>query len=145
MAIRFFEENVRANLKNKIALKKFIQTKIESLDEDIEEIDINFVFCTDDYLLEKNIEFLDHDTLTDIITFDLSPADNILHAEIYISKDRVADNAKNYEVSYTNELHRVIFHGILHLLGYGDKTEQEAKVMRSMEAKFLAEYELSDK
>lgn len=145
MAIRFFEENVRANLKNKMALKKFIQTKIESLDEDIEEIDINFVFCTDDYLLEKNIEFLNHDTLTDIITFDLSPADSILHAEIYISKDRVADNAKNYGVSYTNELHRVIFHGILHLLGYGDKTEQEAKMMRSMEAKFLAEYELSDK
>lgn len=144
MAIQFFEEGVRANLKNKIALKKFIQKKIESAAPELKEIDLNIIFCKDDYLLEKNIEFLNHDTLTDIITFDLSPAPTSLHAEIYISRDRVVDNAKQYEVSYQNELHRVIFHGILHLLGYGDKTEQESKEMRHMESKFIAEYGLID-
>ena len=143
MAIRFFEEDTKARLTNKTKLKNFILQKIKEHKESLQEIDINYIFCTDDALLQKNKEFLNHDTFTDIITFDLSPAEALLHAEIYISIDRVAENAKSFGVTYQNELHRVIFHGILHLLGYGDKTEKESKVMRQMETNFLNQYGLA--
>lgn len=134
MAIRYFEEEgVRSKLKQKRALSKFISEDIVRKHLDVQQIDINYIFCNDESLLEKNIAFLDHNTLTDIITFDLSATEDDLMAELYISVDRVADNAAAFGVSYEQELHRVIFHGILHLCGFKDKTDKDAKEMRRQE------------
>lgn len=134
MAIRYFEEEgVRSKLKQKRALSKFISDEIVLKHLDVQQIDINYIFCNDESLLEKNIAFLDHNTLTDIITFDLSATEEDLMAELYISVDRVADNAAAFGVSYEQELHRVIFHGILHLCGFKDKSDKDAREMRRQE------------
>lgn len=98
---------------------------------------LGYVFCSDDFLLEINQQFLDHDTLTDIVTFDYTEG-TILNGEIYISTDRVADNAKDFNVDFDTELRRVIIHGLLHMCGYGDKTEDEKTRMRSKEDEYLA-------
>ena len=98
---------------------------------------LGYVFCSDDFLLEINQQFLDHDTLTDIVTFDYTEG-TILNGEIYISTDRVADNAKDFNVNFETELRRVIIHGLLHMCGYGDKTEDEKSRMRSKEDEYLA-------
>ncbi|GHC44353.1 rRNA maturation RNase YbeY [Ulvibacter litoralis] len=117
-------------LENEAAVASWISSIISS--EDFAEGDISYVFCDDDYLHNLNKEFLDHDTLTDIISFDYSMGTQI-HGEIYISVDRVAENAEAFETGFLNELHRVIIHGILHYCGYKDKTESEAALMRSKE------------
>lgn len=106
----------------------------------VKKIDITYVFCTDDALLKKNIAFLNHDTLTDIITFDLSEDEEKLLAEIYISIERVRENALLFDVSYKQELHRVIFHGMLHLCGFKDKTDKESGEMRLQESACLQQY-----
>ncbi|WP_127136043.1 rRNA maturation RNase YbeY [Flagellimonas oceanensis] len=93
---------------------------------------IDYIFCTDEYLLQLNQEYLNHDTLTDIITFDYTDAKTI-SGDIFISTDRVEDNAKEFQVDVWNELRRVMSHGILHLVGYGDKSDDEAKLMREKE------------
>ena len=100
---------------------------------------INYIFCTDKALLEINRQFLSHDFYTDIITFDLSDA-NEVQAEIYISVDRVKDNAKKLGVSFKSEMHRVVFHGVLHLCGYMDKSKQDKEDMRRMENLYLSKY-----
>ena len=98
---------------------------------------LDYIFCSDEYLLELNKGFLNHDYFTDIVTFDLSEsADNIL-GELYISLDRVKDNSKEIGVPYSTELLRVIFHGALHLCGYKDKTKREISLMRSKEDHYL--------
>src|SRR5690554_5063379 len=117
MAIHFYDEEVQSKLIGKRKLKTFIQKKINEY-LDVKSIEINFIFCTDDYLLEINQEYLNHDTFTDIITFDLSEEEDSLTSEIYISIERVKENAEKYMVFYLEELHRVIFHGILHLCGF---------------------------
>ncbi len=94
--------------------------------------EINYIFCDDNFLHRINVEYLNHDTLTDIITFDNS-VDTMLHSDIFISVERVADNAKDFNVSFDEELQRVIIHGILHLCGYKDKSQEEATLMRSKE------------
>jgi rRNA maturation RNase YbeY len=101
---------------------------------------LNIIFCSDDYLLDLNRQFLKHDFYTDILSFPLSKPGQPLNAEIYISMDRVRDNAKNLESSFREELHRVIFHGVLHFCGYKDKTTREINTMRAMEDKFLRSY-----
>lgn len=134
MAIRYFEEEgVDAKLKDRRRLSRFIQDEIIVKHLELKRIAINYIFCNDESLLEKNIAFLDHHTLTDIITFDLSETENDLVAELYISVDRVVDNAKTFNVTYQKELHRVIFHGILHLCGFKDKSDKDAKEMRRQE------------
>jgi len=95
--------------------------------------DLNFIFCSDDYLYKLNIEYLNHDTLTDIITFDLSEIEDEISGEIYISIERVKENSGKFNVSFYEELHRVIIHGILHLAGYNDKTPDEVSLMRKKE------------
>ena len=106
--------------------------------EELREIgDITFVFCDDNYLHKINLEFLNHDTYTDIITFDYS-AGNELISEVYISVDRVSDNAKKYNQSFENEIHRVIVHGVLHLCGYNDKLAEEKQIMRDKENHYLS-------
>lgn len=94
---------------------------------------LSYVFCSDDYLLEINKQFLNHDLFTDIITFDYCQ-DGLINGEIYISTDRVGDNAVVFKVPFSNELLRVMAHGLLHLIGYGDKTESEERLMRKKES-----------
>jgi len=101
------------------------------------EGEINYIFCNDDYLLEKNIEFLNHDTLTDIISFDYSMG-NLISGDIFISTERVKDNAVDFNVSFEEELRRVMAHGVLHYCGYKDKSEDDSKVMRSKEEEKIA-------
>lgn len=96
------------------------------------EGDINYIFCDDDYLHKINVEYLQHDTLTDIISFDYSMGDE-LHGDIFISVERVQDNAKDFNVSFDEELKRVLAHGVLHYCGYKDKSEAEAETMRAKE------------
>ena len=98
--------------------------------------EINYIFCNDKYLHKINLEFLKHDTLTDIISFDYSEEKKI-SGDIFISIERVKENATLFNVSFDNELHRVIIHGILHFLGYKDKTGHEKEVMRSKENECL--------
>lgn len=93
---------------------------------------VDYIFCTDQYLLQLNQEYLQHDTFTDIITFDYSNG-KIISGDIFISTERVAENAKKYEVDFLNELRRVMSHGVLHLTGYGDKDADEVKLMRQKE------------
>ncbi|MBL7815272.1 MAG: rRNA maturation RNase YbeY [Saprospiraceae bacterium] len=97
---------------------------------------ISYIFCSDDYLHELNVEYLDHDTLTDILTFPYSRSP--LEGDIFISIDRVKDNANDLEVSFEDELHRVIIHGVLHLCGYLDETDEEEAMMRKKEDEALA-------
>ena len=98
-----------------------------------------YVLCKDEYLLEKNIQFLDHNTLTDIITFDYCEGE-IVNGDILISTERVEENSKTYKVNYLTELHRVMVHGLLHLLGYKDKNEKDAKTMREKENYYLNKF-----
>jgi len=99
--------------------------------------EINYVFCDDEYLHKLNVEFLDHDTLTDIISFDYSIG-KLIQGDIFISLERVVENAKDFDVSFDEELNRVIIHGVLHYCGYKDKTEEEAKEMRAKENHYLS-------
>ncbi|WP_205508032.1 rRNA maturation RNase YbeY [Longitalea arenae] len=107
------------------------KTKLEQL---------RYIFCSDEYLLEINKQHLQHNYFTDIITFDLSEKPNAVIGEIYISVDRVKDNAQTYKVPVKQELLRVIFHGALHLCGYKDKTKKEEELMRKAEDKYLQYY-----
>ncbi len=109
---------------------KWISNVIVS--EDCREGDINYIFCSDDYLHDINLKYLNHDTLTDIISFDYSVGKK-LHGDIYISIDRVADNAKDFNVEFSEELKRVMVHGVLHYCGYKDKSESDKLIMRSKE------------
>jgi len=99
--------------------------------------EINYIFCDDAYLYKLNVEFLQHDTLTDIISFDYTMG-KLINGDIYISVERVADNAKDFKVSFEDELHRVIIHGVLHYLGFKDKTDKEKEVMRTKENESLS-------
>lgn len=105
--------------------------------EHLELGELSYVFCSDDFLHEMNLEYLEHDTLTDIITFDYREG-NMINGEIYISTDRVAENAKEFSVSFEEELHRVMIHGILHISGYDDLSDTEEKQMRTKEDWALA-------
>jgi len=138
MAISFFFENTRATLRDRRRLKAFVSALFKSYGKEVESL--IFVFCTDKYLLEINRKFLEHDYYTDIITFDLSDAPEIVAGEIYISIDRVKENARALGISVKEELHRVMFHGALHLCGYQDKTANQKKIMRLEEDKNLRSY-----
>ncbi|MGJ8683018.1 MAG: rRNA maturation RNase YbeY [Nonlabens sp.] len=117
-------------LENDVAYAKWLEEVALSEAKSIGEI--SYVFCDDDFLHKINLEYLNHDTLTDIITFDYCDED-FLNGEIYISVDRVRENAGAFSVDFNTELHRVISHGLLHLCGYPDKTDEESKLMRSKE------------
>ena len=104
---------------------------------------INYIFCDDAYLLRMNQDFLAHDTYTDIITFELSAKKAPLLSDIYISIDRVRENAMKLEVTFKSELHRVIFHGALHLCNYKDKTQKQSQLMRLKENEWLNNYFIS--
>ena len=123
------------SLKTESALIKCIRSLAK---QELREIgDITFVFCDDNYLHKINLEFLDHDTYTDIITFDYSIGNEMV-SEIYISVDRVAENAKKFSQTFENEIHRVMIHGVLHLCGYKDKLAKDKQIMRDKENHYLS-------
>ena len=140
MPARFYEQEVRSGLKDKRKLSAFLDGLVAQHRKGVKKVELNYIFCTDDYLLEMNQQFLDHDTLTDIITFDLSEDKQSLIGEIYISVERVKENAAKFNVTMKNELHRVIFHGALHLCGFKDKKDADKKTMRQKENECLAAY-----
>jgi len=140
MAVRYYDQHVRSGLKDKRKLSAFLQSLIQDKRTDVKKLDLTYIFCNDDYLLEINKEFLNHNTLTDIITFDMSEDPETLEGEIYVSIDRVKENAGKFEASYNQELHRVIFHGVLHLCGFKDKKTEDKEIMRKQEDMCLAHY-----
>ncbi len=129
-----FNYEIEFELLKEEELSEWISSVISS--EEYREGDINYIFCDDDYLHKLNVEFLNHDTLTDIISFDYSVGKE-LHGDVFISIDRVKENAKDFKVSYDDELKRVLVHGVLHYCGYKDKTEEDAQEMRAKENHYL--------
>lgn len=131
MAIHFFTEETPFQLKQKLNRKKWLKEIAKGENYSINEL--NYIFCTDEYLYEINVEYLNHDTYTDIITFDNSEIENEIEADIFISVDRVKENASKLNVPIEDELSRVISHGLFHLMGYKDKKKAEVELMRSKE------------
>ena len=127
--IQFFSENDFI-LENKSTYEEWISSIINS--EGHSEGEINYIFCDDDYLLNLNNDFLNHDTLTDIITFNYNMGKQV-NSDIYISTERVRDNAQDFDVSFETELRRVMCHGVLHLCGFNDKTDEEQALMTEKE------------
>jgi|SRR5690606_29379758 len=117
-------------IENELHFSDWIDRIITSEAGELGQLD--FIFCNDSYLLKINQDYLDHDTYTDIITFPYSEG-KVISGDVFISVERVAENAISYEVDFNTELQRVMAHGLLHLLGYGDKNEEETQVMRKKE------------
>ena len=138
MAIQFFFEGTTIRLAKKQKLKLFLLTLFSKRQRKLTSL--KFIFCTDKYLLKINKNFLGHSNLTDVITFNLSEIAAVIEAEIYISVDRVKDNAFDNGVSVEEELHRVIFHGVLHLCGFTDKTPYQKAKMTKAEDNCLKDY-----
>jgi len=132
--IRYFAEDISFNLKGRRKNSQWLKGVIE--EESSRMGDINIIFCSDPYLLDVNKKYLSHDYYTDIITFDYCD-DGIISGDLFISIDTVRDNASYYGASFDDELSRVMVHGVLHLLGYDDHSEEEQKVMRSKENYYL--------
>ena len=157
MPIVFHQADTKFLLRNRIALRRFIEAEIRKLSS-YKRVTISFVFCSDEYLLNINRQFLKHDYYTDIITFPLSNSEDHLEAEIYISVDRVRENSSRFAVrgsqkkaqgpnlnmqieqDFRQELLRVVFHGVLHLLGFKDKTRANKLEMRKMEDFWLKRF-----
>jgi probable rRNA maturation factor len=135
-AVNFFSHEVRFKLKAPRKITAWVKRIVEKEGVAIQEI--NYVFCSDSYLLTLNQGFLKHNTFTDIITFDNSELPSSLDGEIYISIERVKENAKKYNVALEDELSRVMIHGVLHLLGYKDKKPAEKALMRKKEEACLS-------
>ena len=135
-SISFFEEDISFKLKNKAEVRRWITDTIQN--EGFKLKELTYIFCSDNYLLEINQQYLDHDTYTDIITFDNSEGNNIVTGDIFISIERIRENAAKFNVSETTELHRVIIHGVLHLLGYKDKSARDKQKMTEKEDFYLS-------
>lgn len=135
-AINFFSEDVDFKLKHPRKTSNWIKESI--LKEKRILQGLNYIFCSDEYLLQMNLEYLNHKTLTDIITFDNSEIPKHIEGDIFISIDRVEENANKFETSFEEELHRVLIHGVLHLIGYGDKDAASKARMRKKEDTYLS-------
>ena len=133
-AINYFSEVIDFDLKNQSVIKKWIKHVVKNEKKEIETI--NYIFCNDEYLHNLNVDYLKHDTLTDIITFDYS-TDNIISGDIFISIERVKENAMLFKKTFDDELKRVIVHGVLHLIGYNDKSPEDKVVMTAKEDFYL--------
>ncbi|MEP0712432.1 rRNA maturation RNase YbeY [Algoriphagus sp.] len=141
MPINFFVEEVSFSLKEKRKRKEWLKKLAEEENHVIN--DLNYIFCSDEYLHKINMEYLAHDTYTDIITFDNSEEQGHIEGDIFVSIERVLDNANNHNTQKEQELNRVISHGLFHLLGYKDKTKKEAEVMRRKEEFAISLFENS--
>ena len=133
--IQFFSEDSDFQPKQKTAIRQWI--KESALAEGFKIGEISIILCSDAYLLDINKQYLNHDTFTDIVTFDNSEKAGTIAGDIFISIDRIRENAKKFGVEEQDELHRVIIHGILHLCGYGDKKKAEKKLMTEKEDFYL--------
>lgn len=132
--VRYYCEDIKFEFKNRLFNNKWLKLVAES---EIRRIgDINIIFCSDPYILDVNIKYLGHDYFTDIITFDYCEK-NVLSGDLFISIDSVRENAAFYGTEFTDELNRVIVHGVLHLIGYDDHSDEDIKVMRSKEDYYL--------
>jgi probable rRNA maturation factor len=129
-SINFFSEKIRFSFKPERKTARWIKSIINGNGFNLSEI--NFIFCSDEHLGEINLQYLNHKTLTDIITFDYSDGDH-LQGDIFISIPRVKENALKFKVDFDTELHRVIIHGVLHLMGFKDKTKSQKAAMREKE------------
>jgi len=136
MAIHFFSEGLVFKPQNIRKLKSWIKQVVLKEQNTLKEL--NFIFCNDEYLHNINVAYLQHDTYTDIITFDNSDRKNNIEGDIFISIERVQENAQKLGVDFKTELHRVMIHGVLHLLGYKDKSPKEKALMRAKEDECLA-------
>lgn len=130
-----FNYETEFSLENEQQISNWISSVIS--EEEFREGEINYIFCDDDYLLKLNLEFLNHDTLTDIISFDYTVGKEI-NGDVYISIERVRDNANDFNVEFIDELNRVMVHGVLHYCGYKDKSEDEKKAMRLKENYYIS-------
>ena len=135
-SINFYNEDINYRIRNKKLLSNWLTKSIELEDKQIEEI--SFIFTSDSFLLNLNTEYLSHDTFTDIITFQYNEEGAKLHSDIFISIERVKDNAKEYKQTMLNELHRMLIHGVLHLLGYKDKNKKAKQIMTRKEDYYLS-------
>ena len=133
--LEFHCEDIVFELENKQLVINWVLSAINK--EGYQLGEVSYVFCSDEYLYKINLEHLSHDTYTDIITFNYCE-NNVVNADIFISIERVKENAKTYSVDFEEELHRVIIHGILHLVGYNDKTDEQQKEMTSREDFYLS-------
>jgi rRNA maturation RNase YbeY len=136
--VNFFSDGVKPNIKNRMQLKVFIEFIFKNEKSNLQSL--NYVFCTDKRLRKINKQYLNHDYFTDIITFNLSGPNKPIVSEIYISIERIKENAKSMGITYKSELHRVLFHGVLHLCGYSDKNPKDKIVMRAREDFYLIQY-----
>lgn len=141
--IHFFYQDVKPAFQKREALKAFIIKFFRKEQTDLEYL--NIIFCSDEELLAINRQYLQHNYYTDIITFPLSSKGTPVEAELYISIDRVRENARQNKTTFKNELHRVIFHGCLHLIGYNDKSSQQIKKIREREDHYLRLYVKNNK
>ncbi|GAB3779058.1 rRNA maturation RNase YbeY [Spirosoma horti] len=137
--IRFFNEDVPYKLLQKRVISQWL--KQQAALEGYTIGDLNYVFCSDEHVLQVNRDYLQHDYYTDIITFDQSEEEDILEGDIFISVDRVADNARQLAIAPEQEMRRVLAHGMLHLCGYGDKTDEEEAQMRAKEDEWLKQFQ----
>lgn len=135
--IRFFNEDVPYKLLQKRLISQWL--KQQAAQEGFTIGDLNYIFCSDEHVLQVNRDYLQHDYYTDIITFDQSEEEDLLEGDIFISVDRVADNASQLAIKPEQEMRRVLAHGMLHLCGYGDKTDEEEAQMRQKEDEWLKE------
>jgi rRNA maturation RNase YbeY len=131
MAINFFSEEIKFDLPQKLKRKNWLKQITQT--ENFRIGELNFIFCSDEYLYQINVDYLNHQTYTDIITFDNSEEAEIVEGDIFISIDRVRENGKKHNQDESSELSRVISHGVFHLMGYKDKSKQEAEIMRERE------------
>ncbi|MFT4733315.1 MAG: putative rRNA maturation factor [Arcticibacterium sp.] len=134
--ISFQAQDIKFNLKGKRYNKNWLKSIAQK--EGFLMGDLNYIFMSDEALLKMNLQYLNHDTYTDIITFDNSDEENVIHGDVFISIDRVKENAERFKTAFETELRRVLVHGLLHLCGYKDKSVEEAKLMREMEDQSLA-------
>lgn len=135
--ISFFNEDIDYKIKDKQKIRQWIGATVTA--EGFDRIgELNFILCSDTYLLEINKQYLDHDTYTDIVTFDSSEKDNVIAGDIFISVERTAENALKFGVSERDELHRVIIHGVMHLCGYLDKKKEDKELMTAKENEYLS-------
>lgn len=135
-SIRFFTEDIAFKLPHPRKTTAWIKSAILKEKHSLGEL--NYIFCSDEHLLKINIEYLNHKTLTDIITFDNSDEHGVIEGDIFISIDRVRDNAAKFSSDFDSELHRVLIHGVLHLAGYSDKTPEQKTAMRKKEDAYLS-------
>ncbi len=141
MAVNFFSEEIKFDLPQKLKRKAWLKKIAQS--ENFKLGELNYIFCSDEYLYQINEDYLNHHTYTDIITFDNSEEEETIEGDIFISIDRVKDNATKHQENEESELSRVLSHGIFHLMGYKDKSKEQAELMRSKEAFAIKLYENS--